>query len=575
MKKLLWLLIAAILLTGCAAQEQPEESSVETTVPAPTGLYIPNSEAEKTTKGALHAYGITGEQLYSVKDGVAVWNAQKELIVLDLDEGLIRSTVPGVTDLRLVTEDTVYYCNDATLLAYNWETAQTHSWQLPKDKLGDFAIGQETQEIYYSNETQVWAIHMETGIKRMIRQHSYTTQSVQAALFGGEVLAWETEDGVLYISTENGMTLEEQPVYYDVYTQAENYLFYRQDGIVEQWICGQRNKTPCQLNISATVVRPDFGRNGVVTLDVNDSVQLHYYDLRSGKKTASLQLPTKETCMDVMADGSYVWILTDANLYRWDIGKSSVSDDQVYTGTVWTANAPDEAALALCREHADRISETYGIKILFGNDAVANAPEDMQPEYQALAIEKMLEGLELALQQLPEGFAKTVVQYGGLHVNLVRQTSSEFGYTRYWRGVGCYIAITPFMDAREAFLTGLGGAIETRILGNSRDLEYWEKYNPVGFEYTFGEALPEEKLAYIPQFFTDEIAMTYPTEDRARVFYFAMNEDSAEMFASTAMQNKLRLICEGIREAYDLKLSTQEFPWEQHLEESLAYVEKK
>ena len=575
MKKFLWLLIAVILLTGCAQQTEPEESSIETTVPAPTGLYIPDSEAEKTTKGALRAYEINGGQVFPVKDGVAIWNDRSELIVMDRQEGMILATVPDVSDLRLVTEDTVYYCNDTGLVAYQWQTAQTSSWQLPKDMLGDFAIGEKTREIYYCNETQVMALHMDTGIKRMIRQHSYTLQVIQTALFGGEVLAWDTEDGVLFISTENGMTLEEEPVFFDIQTKADAYMLYRQDGIVEQWIYGQRQGTPVQLNISALVVRPDFARNGVVTLDMTDPMKLDYYDVTTGRRIAALSLSLEETCMDMMADGTYVWILTDRGLYRWDINGSAVSDENDYTGTVWTADAPDAEALSQCRAYADRLTEIYGVEILFGKEAVADAPQPMEPEYQAPALQQMLEELEQALQQLPEGFAKTVVQYGSLHIRLVRQVPDKIGYSRYWRGNGCYLVLTPYMDCREGFLSALGGAIETRILGNSRDLEYWDKHNPVGFQYTYGEAVREEALAYIPMFFTDEIAMTYPTEDRARVFCYAMTEACGEMFASEPMQNKLRLLCEGIREAYDLKQSTQEFPWEQYLEESLAYVEKK
>ena len=299
MKKLLWLVIAAALLTGCAQQAEPEATTVETTVPAPTGLYVPDTEAEKTTKGALRTYGITADRVFAVNDGVAVWSDQAELTVLDTEEGLIRATVPGVSDLRLVTADTVYHVSGGQLIAYNWETAQTNSWELPKDMLGDFAIGEKTRELYYCNETQVLALHMDTGIKRMIRQHSYTMQVIQTAMFGGELLAWDTEDGVLFITTENGMTLDEEPVFYDVYTRDDAYMLYRQDGIVEQWLYGKRQGTPVQLQISAMVVKPDLAHDSVATLDMTDTVKLDYYDIKTGKRTASLQLPMAESCMDM------------------------------------------------------------------------------------------------------------------------------------------------------------------------------------------------------------------------------------------------------------------------------------
>ena len=40
------------------------------------------------------------------------------------------------------------------------------------------------------------------------------------------------------------------------------------------------------------------------------------------------------------------------------------------------------------------------------------------------------------------------------------------------------------------------------------------------------------------------------------------------------MQTKLRRICLGIRAAFGLKKSAEVYPWEQYLEESLAYKKK-
>ena len=114
--------------------------------------------------------------------------------------------------------------------------------------------------------------------------------------------------------------------------------------------------------------------------------------------------------------------------------------------------------------------------------------------------------------------------------------------------------------------------MDSDILGNSRDLEYWNDLNPKGFSYAYGQDVPEDYAKYIPDYFADQISMTYPSEDRARIFYYAMGADNAEMFASKVMQKKLKLLCEGIREAYGWKTHTEAFAWEQYLEESLAYT---
>ena len=66
--------------------------------------------------------------------------------------------------------------------------------------------------------------------------------------------------------------------------------------------------------------------------------------------------------------------------------------------------------------------------------------------------------------------------------------------------------------------------------------------------------------------------MSFPKEDRARIMEYAMTEGNEEYFRSTTMQSKLKLLCEGIREAFKLKKSPETFLWEQYLNTSLAYT---
>lgn len=567
MKKFLWLLLTVLLLTGCANQGDMEVTTDSTTVPSLTGLYIPNSEAELSTSGAVRAYDISGQRIFAVERGVAVYNDLHELVVLTGVGGDIKVTMANIGDLRLVSENTVYYYADG-LYAYDWQTSQTSVWHLPQEITGDFLVSPGSREIFYCTQNQIWALHMDTGLSRLIREHSYEQQKLKAVLFNGQVLVWQTEDGVLYISTENGMTLDRQEVYYEMVTGQKDYLLYRMDGMVDQWICGQHPGKSLQLHISATRMVPDFTANGAVALDAEGVFS--YYDLNSGKRTAELTLLQDQTCLDIAADGGYVWILTDQLLYRWDISKSAVADDTNYIGPLWTADEPDEEALALCRQEAKRLSDTYHISVLIGQEALAFAPDQVSVEYHAPVLANMLAELEQCLQRIPEGFMDAAVQYGGLSISLVRQVDSPRGYGRYWQAGNCNLAISAYADTEQAFFMGLGGVIETRILGNSRELEYWDDANPVGFRYSYSDKPLEEYLPYISIYFPCEVAMTYPTEDRASVFYYAMAEDAAELFASSFMQEKLVMLCEGIREAYDLKDSPEVFPWEQYLQEPLA-----
>ena len=75
--------------------------------------------------------------------------------------------------------------------------------------------------------------------------------------------------------------------------------------------------------------------------------------------------------------------------------------------------------------------------------------------------------------------------------------------------------------------------------------------------------------------FADSFSMSYPIEDRAAVFRYAMSDGGAEVFASKTMQQKLETLCKAIRNACGWKKSEETFLWEQYLEQSIAYKPKK
>ena len=74
--------------------------------------------------------------------------------------------------------------------------------------------------------------------------------------------------------------------------------------------------------------------------------------------------------------------------------------------------------------------------------------------------------------------------------------------------------------------------------------------------------------------FVDSFAMSYPMEDRARIFEYALRDDSAEVFESATMQSKLETLSKAIRYSFGWKKSEETYLWEQHLQNSLAYKKK-
>ena len=118
--------------------------------------------------------------------------------------------------------------------------------------------------------------------------------------------------------------------------------------------------------------------------------------------------------------------------------------------------------------------------------------------------------------------------------------------------------------------------LETRALSRSIAYYRWDELNPKGFAYDYDYAanVQRDGGTYIAddttRCFIDTYSMSFPKEDRARIFEYACTEGNERYFISHTMQRKLRTLCEGIREAYGLEDHTESFLWEQYLESPLA-----
>lgn len=569
MKRLIPLLLA-LMLCGCAGGENPEASE-QTTIPRtqPVGLHIVDHEIETATSGAVLAFDITGAGVYAVEDGVGILNAEGKLTIIDRDEGLIQNTLSHISQV-ITAEGRYIYYYDGAIIRLDLVKEKRDSFALPETVQGDVALCARSQKIFYCVPGQVRALDMETGLDRLLKEHSAQEQTILGAYYDGAVIEWKTENGTAYLSATDGSELSREQGIETLYTHGQQYLLMRTDGMVEQVIAGQRGGEAKLVNLPKEGLIPALSVNGLVQ---QEEMTFSFYDLTTGMKTAVASLSDTEKLVSVAADDRYIWLLTETALYRWEPAKSNVTDETVYTGPLYTPENPDPAGMEACQNRVSQINKDYGIRIRIGAEAVSQPGEYvLVEEHQPEAIGQMLDQLELLLQKFPKGFLRKTVEKGWVRVCLVRQINNGQPYARYWVDGDCYVAIGLEADMQEAFLIGLGGAVDSHILGNSRDLEYWEDMNPKGFAYSYGDPVPEKHLQYVGAYFADEASMTFPSEDRARIFYYAITEGNEERFAKDGMQNKLKTLCEGIREAYGLKKNPDILPWEQYLQESLAYV---
>lgn len=602
MKKLLPLLLVLLLLTGCGTDEvtEPSGATEAATKSEQQGLYDPASTLEQQTGGAVRVYRLDKNDYFSV-------SAMGSRLLLRAGDGTLTalqgencipaaslSTQTALMDMSRYFDASVqgaaYYDPDTRqVVQVNPQLQETNRLAMPEDMQGMPYISMANEEIYYCVPGEIRALNLQTGVSRLIRSHSYPLQSLEGTWFEGQMLRVSfynedrTDAGSVYISSETGKTLSEgEEALYPFYTAGDTYVLSRMDGGVSQRIVGSRDGSYQALYIAEDRFASGLAMGGVIGYDAENDLELAFYELASGKCTSRVTLPGIADPAAIMTTEDAVWVLAAEGekqiLCKWDPTATPTEDETVYTGKLFTADDPDVEGLEACQARAAQMSEAYGVKIHVWGDVIRNQSEEEAPvaEHQVATVNRMLDGLALALEQFPEDFLRKTVEAGWIHVNLVRSVGKEETMTQFWQEGDCYISIANWGNVAEDFYRGVAYAIDSRVLGNSRKFDDWNELNPEGFFYAYSYGTHPDWDIWLGRedgVFLTEKALAYPHDDRAAVFFYAMTANGEDAFKQEAAQGKLEVLCRGIREAYELEENPETYLWEQYLTESLAYTE--
>ena len=599
MKRLLIILMVLTLLAGCAPQQTPQTTEPTTTEPAatePAGYYVPHSQIQTQTDGAVYAYALpdgTYTALFPTERGLLLADASGCVTALTGEDCVPTAAAQTEVDF---SRKVAYDITESGLAYYNREKNQIvfldlelriqTRFELPITLPEAPVINLSSNELYYCQDKQVRAMDMTTGISRLLMSHYYVSAQLVDAYRSSAVLALRVTDRdqnvkTLAIDARTGQILYELRQEHTLYAPDGQYMYQAMDADVRLNIFGIQDKEPVSLNVDNTLYSA-FPMWGAVGCDMSSgSAVLDYYDLSTGRRTAAVTLTGLDRIDVVTGDGHYLWILGSSEgepmLCRWDMLKTPVVDDAVYTSRVYTNENPDLEGLAHCQEKADELSRTYGIRVLIWQDAVSQTGSyTAEAEYQVRSVQNMLDQLEVVLTQYPDGFLDSTIRGGTLQIGLVRSVGGEYASTQFFQDGDAYILLSSQTDILWEFVRNLAYVVDSHVLGNSRDYDDWEQLNPKGFSYTYDYAWEhsEEKPIWLQdeeRAFLDELAMVNPQEDRARIFLYAMQPDTQQYFASDTMQLKLRTLCEGIREAYGMEEWEESLPWEQYLTLEMNY----
>lgn len=608
MKRICILLLAILLLAGCSAGEAETTTTQQTTVEQPQettqpGLYQPKNRLEVATGGAVRVFeigtgrrfawiGTLGADLMIATDG-----SNSRVMVLSGENGVpkynmvireLTITDPQNTYAAITGGFASYSSELKQVLYYNTALVQTNKLQMPQDISGTVGILEGSGKVYYSVGNEILENDPATGIVRLVRRFSTGGVEILGSYRGGEILHCKMTDAsgqesVSYISSVSGQTIDSDPGLMQLDVYGDRYFATKMDGILQLQLFGS-DETVNQLNVQqgSGSFHSVLAVGGVIhsQMNENNALALNYYDLNTGLRTAELLLEDVSEPSAFYADRSRncVWFIvkelsTNIQLLcKWDM-TANTGDETVYTGPYFTAEFPDVDGLAACQQRVDTMNIKYITNILFGNEAMLKTQgHSLVEEHQVSVINSMLDELEAFAAQLPRNFlwdSADGTDSNRLRICIVREIADGSVSKQYWHDGEYYILLTPGSDIQSEMFRCISQAVVSHILGNSVEIDAWTSYNPPDFVYGSGVG---DCFYAGERIFVDASAMKSLTDDRCLTFIYAVSAGNEEIFNSVPMQYKLKRLCVGIRDAYKLGRYEQVLPWEQYLQQSLAYV---
>ena len=627
MKKILSALLCSLLLLGCTPQTPTEESPVSTTAPQETessqiaGYYDPDSTIESITGGAVRCYPLQGIQVSDILilgSDILLISAEEysaELTLLTGNEGCpagqfhINTALSEDSDSLHRWDNGISFYEDGTgqTLVLDNALRSISFIDAPENLAGNPILSSDRTTLYYCTDSSIRALELETGISRCLKEIAYPYQVLTGLWLNDTILecAISDEGGfqTLFLSTLTGEifhSLSSDPLFQ---SSGDNYYSTIVDNSVISYYFGRAGLQTMLLQPPESAIACYFlpEDNAAVAVSSSDDMQrivLDYIDLDTGLRTASLPLDTDTYPWSFRSldEGTVCFVKDDPLygcqvLYIWDTTRTPVSDHTCYTDLYYTREAPDAEGLAQCKAYAEEIGQRYGIEVLIHKDATAVKPYDYDLEHEHFVgiLQRELELLDRNLSRYPDGFLRTLAdRFDGLTVCIVRSLTgtAEAGSLdsadgiQFLNGYHAYIALASNSNTEYALYHELCHLIDTVVISESGAYDRWDELNPKGFEYDYDYITNQTRdgSAYLQdnsRSFIDTYSMSFPKEDRARIMEYAMTEGNAAYFRSTTMQAKLKLLCEGIREAFGLRKSPETFLWEQYLNTSLAYSETK
>lgn len=614
MKKLVFALMAALLLTGCSTQTQVPETTlppVETTMPTEPehSCYVENSPMERGTGGAVKLYqmedsitglGMLGENLLLCTGGdtLELYDStnMEQLRTRELEHEL------SWNDPSLVISGAgMAYFDDTTgtyvTLDNNLITAST--FVVEEQMLSRPVITSDFSDIYFAAEEGVRVMHLSEGTSRILREEHNPVVSVDGLLFGDGTLRYtrRTTDGgteTCFVDSGDGSMYQTADFQGQILSRDGTYAgLMKIDHAMGKtlWVVtGDLEGRLARLAPDKSWDSAMLLNNGWAVFQSSSQVglTLYCYDVADGTMVAQVIMPQQYYTMALCAvEGTKIWLSDGAGsrLYCWDTAVNPRAEAGSVLAPYASLGEPDTDGMEQVKHLALVTGDRYGVKISFAeeNNRTPGLDYSGHPDYRPELYTQAVRELEKALRELPGDFLRRVgrmTEPGELEICLVddydpgQKTTAATGSIDVTGG-NAAIRVSMCGNLREIFFHELFHVLEIQIMNYSDGFKWWEHINPDEFEYVNsyapyydGELKASPWLKGEKRYFADDYGLVSAREDRAQIFVYACMDDQEARFASWGMQKKLGQICDKIRECFGI--TDGKVPvWEQYLLEEL------
>ena len=607
MRRILVMILALLLLTGCGADVEPTAAPTEPT--QPTEPPIPWTEEVGMP---WDAEGVLLEIPLTIPDGLhysmgvgfggdlLLWSVDThhadvittEMCLVELDDGHIiaqRDVALSEYVTPQILGDDLYLCDRTSgqILQLDKELKTVKQWNV-----------EPAEGSWYMGEGEM--------LYQLDMEEHFTVRDLSTGQFGPVI---EGDPAFSWVSVYDGyMTME----YYGVDTGAktvaaldlytgdvhhadldEEYSSVSyQDG---NWLCSKYMEGYIYyLSVDGEPFQRLSRQEDYMTLlpegylleTATDNTYLRLYDLE-GKLVSSACVyesgsgyPKSEMIWNESLGGYFLQVFSydeNARLLFWDISKSAGGEDLEFMAIP----TPDEAQMQL-RQRAEEIGKEYGLIIKVGEDC-----DTVFDEFTAEhvtdwdRITTALDTLEEALKAYPEGFIRQL-RHGSIRsieiqliTNLWADGSGRYGdgYAAFTQtGWDHYLMVLDIDDTTtQTYYHEFSHVIDDYLdwdADNSLDALFsenrWADLNPSWFT---GYSFDYSQEHYLQDYssFVDGYSTIKPTEDRARVMEYAMAGYDWTFEDALVLYSKLEYYSQCIRDAFDTTGWPETTLWEEPL----------